>query len=165
MGNPASFVTAASTDDVNTFTQAQTFSAGIAYGCRAFLGFGVPNFTAGSNANPVLSTPQIVHWCGVSTLGDASFVAPRAGCIRSITANLTANAAGSTAIFAIYKNGVLLNAACVATVALGQNKASATFASGLYTFAAGDIFGVGLLTGSGWTPVNCDASCAVEVEV
>ena len=165
MGNPASFVTAASTDDVNTFTQEQTFSSGIAYGCRAFVPFGVPNILAGSNANPVLSTPQIVHWCGVSALNDASFVAARAGCIRSISANLTAVAAGSTAIFAIYKNGSLLNASCVATVALGQNKVSATFASGLYTFAAGDIVGVGLLTGSGWTPVGADASCAVEVEV
>ena len=165
MGSPASFVTAASVSDVNTFTQEQTFSSGIAYGVRAFLPFGQTNIAAGDNATPANSTPVPDHWCGVSTLGQVGFVAPRAGCIRSITVSLSTAAAGSVAIFAIYKNGALLNAACAATVALGQTKATATFASGLYTFVAGDEFSVGHRTGSGWTATTADSVIAVEVEV
>ena len=165
MGSPASFVTAASTSDVNTFTQAQTFSAGIDYGVRAFLPFGQTNIAAGDNATPANSTPVVDHWCGVAGLNDASYTAPRAGCIRSISVALSVVAAGSVAIFAIYKNGTLLNASCAVTVAIGQNKAYATFASGLYTFAAGDVFGVGHRTGTGWTATTSDVAIAVEVEV
>lgn len=47
MANPASFVTAASTNDVNTFTSAQTFTGGVSVtggisgGVRQVLPFGM----------------------------------------------------------------------------------------------------------------------------
>ena len=58
MGNPSSFVEAASVKDVNTFEQAQTFSSGITVtggisgGVRQMLHFGQPNVALGDNATP-----------------------------------------------------------------------------------------------------------------
>jgi hypothetical protein len=165
MGSPASFVTAASVSDVNTFTQEQTFEGGIAFGVRAFLPFGHSNIAAGDNATPANSTPVSDHWCGVSGLSTASFVAARDGGVVSLSVGLSGNAAGSVAIFGVYKNGVIYNAAAIATIAIGQSKATATFARGLYTFETGDVITVQHRTGSGWTATTVDAAIAVEVEV
>lgn len=165
MGNPASFVTAASTDDVNVFMQEQTFQGGIAFGCRAFVPFGHPNIAAGDNATPASSTPVQIHWCGVSGLSTAGFVAPRGGNLRSISVSLSGNAAGSVAIFGVYKNGTIINAAAIATVALSASTAYATFPVDTYGFDAGDVIDVRVRTGSGWTATTVDAAVAVEVEV
>lgn len=165
MGNPASFVTAASTDDVNVFMQEQTFQGGIAFGCRAFVPFGHPNIAAGDNATPASSTPVQIHWCGVTGLSTAGFVAPRGGNLRSISVSLSGNAAGSVAIFGVYKNGTIINAAAIATVALGAATAYATFPTDTYGFDAGDVIDVRVRTGSGWTATTVDAAVAVEVEV
>ena len=165
MGSPASFVTAASTSDTNTFTQEQYFAGGISFGCRAFVPFGHPNIAAGDNATPANSTPVQIHWCGVSGLSTAGFVAPRDGNFRSLAVSLSGNAVGSVAIFQIFKNGTLVNVATAATVALGQAKAYATFAVDTYGFDAGDVIDVRVRTGSGWTATTVDAAVALEVEV
>ena len=110
MSGPASFVTSASTEDVNTFLQVQTFSKGIV-GQRAFVPFGQTNIVAGDNATPASSTAVQAHWCGVSGLTTAGFVAMRAGSITGLSINLNTAAAGSNLIAGVYVNGVIANAA------------------------------------------------------
>ena len=164
MGNPASFVTSASTEDVNTFLQVQTFNAGIV-GCRAFVPFGQTNIVAGDNATPASSTPVQAHWCGVSGLTTAGFVAMRAGSITGLSINLNAAAAGSNLIVGVYVNGTIANAAAIVTLtsAGSQVKGQATFTHGLYPLVAGDVVDVRIRTGSGWTATTADAAIAVEI--
>ena len=159
MSGPASFVTSASTVDVNTFEQAQTFSKGIV-GCRSFIPFGETNIIAGDNASPASSTPVAAHWCGV-----AFFVAMRAGSITGLSINLNTAAAGSNLIVGVYVNGVIVNAAAIVTLtsAGSQTQGQATFAHGLYPIVAGDVVGVAIRTGSGWSAVTADAAIAVEI--
>ena len=172
MGNPSSFVEAASVADVNTFTQAQTFTGGIAVtggisgGVRQIVPFGQPNVALGDNASPALSTPVQAHACGVSALSTASFVAMRAGSLTGLSVNLSGAAAGSNAIFGVYINGTIANAAAIVTLAsaTSDTKARGTFASGLYTFVAGDVIDVRVRTGSGWSATTVDAFVAVEIE-
>ena len=164
MGNPASFVTSASTEDVNTFLQVQTFSAGIV-GCRAFAPFGQSNIIAGDNASPALSTPVQAHWCGVAGLTTAGFVAMRARSITGLSINLNTAAAGSNLIVGVYVNGTIAGAAAIVTLtsAGSQTKGYATFTHGLYAIAAGDVVDVRIRTGSGWSATAADASIAVEI--
>jgi hypothetical protein len=164
MSGPASFVTSASTVDVNTFEQAQTFSKGLD-GQRAFVPFGQTNIIAGDNATPASSTPEQAHWCGVSGLTTAGFVAMRAGSITGLSVNLNAAAAGSNLIAGVYINGVIANAAAIVTLtsAGSQVKGQATFTHGLYPLVAGDVVGVAIRTGSGWSATTADAAIAVEI--
>lgn len=164
MSGPASFVTSASTVDVNTFEQAQTFSKGIV-GCRAFVPFGHANVAAGDNATPASSTPVQAHWCGVSALSTAGFVAMRAGSITGLSVNLSAAAAGSNLIAGVYVNGVIANAAAIVTLtsAGSQVKGQTTFTHGLYPLVAGDVVDVRIRTGSGWTATTADAAISVEI--
>lgn len=60
MGNPASFVTAASIDDVNTFTAAQTFSAAVTMSSTLTV-------TAGITGNTSLAVAPSVSTSGVRT--------------------------------------------------------------------------------------------------
>ena len=164
MSGPASFITSASTVDVNTFEQAQTFSKGIV-GCRAFVPFGEVNIAAGSNANPVLSTPVQAHWCGVATNASTGFVAMRAGSITGLSINLNTAAAGSNLIVGVYVNGTIVNASAIVTLtsAGSQTKGQATFAHGLYPLVAGDVVDVRIRTGSGWSATTADAAISVEI--
>lgn len=164
MSGPASFVTSASTVDVNTFEQAQTFSKGIV-GCRAFVPFGESNIAAGDNATPASSTPVAAHWCGVAGISNAFFVAMRAGSITGLSVNLNTAAAGSNFIVGVYVNGTIVNASAIVTLtsAGSQTKGQATFAHGLYPIVAGDVVGVAIRTGSGWTATTADAAIAVEI--
>ena len=164
MSGPASFITSASTVDVNTFEQAQTFSKGIV-GQRAFVPFGQTNIIAGDNATPASSTAVQAHWCGVAGLTTAGFVAMRAGSITGLSVNLNAAAAGSNLIAGVYINGVIANAAAIVTLtsAGSQTKGQATFAHGLYPIVAGDVVGVAIRTGSGWSATTADAAIAVEI--
>lgn len=172
MGNPSSFVDAPSIRDVNTFTQTQTFTGGIAVtggisgGVRQIVPFGHPNVALGDNASPALSTPVQTHWCGVTALTTAAFVAMRAGSITGLSVNLSGAAAGSNAIFGVYINGTIANAAAIVTLASATNdvKARGTFTSGLYAIAAGDVIDVRVRTGSGWSATTVDASIALEIE-
>jgi len=164
MSGPASFMTSASTEDVNTFLQAQTFSKGIV-GCRALAPFGQTNIAAGDNATPASSTPVQAHWCGVSAIAIAGFVAMRAGSITGLSINLNAAAAGSNIIFGVYVNGTIANVAAIVTLtsAGSQTKGQATFAHGLYPIAAGDVVDVRIRTGSGWSATTADAAISVEI--
>ena len=64
MANPASFVTAASTDDTNTFTAAQTFSAAVTM--SSTLGVtGALTVTAGITGNTSLTVAPSVATSGV----------------------------------------------------------------------------------------------------
>ena len=164
MSGPASFITSASTVDVNTFEQAQTFSKGIV-GQRAFVPFGQTNIIAGDNATPASSTAVQAHWCGVSGLSTAGFVAMRAGSITGLSVNLNTAAAGSNLIAGVYVNGVIANASAIVTLtsAGSQVKGQATFTHGLYPLVAGDVVDVRIRTGSGWTATTADAAIAVEI--
>jgi hypothetical protein len=164
MSGPASFVTSASTVDVNTFEQAQTFSKGIV-GCRAFAPFGHPNIAAGDNATPASSTPVQAHWCGVTGLTTAGFVAMRAGSITGLSVNLSTAAAGSNLIVGVYVNGTIANAAAIVTLTStgSQTKGQATFTHGLYPLVAGDVVDVRFRTGSGWSATTADAAISVEI--
>jgi hypothetical protein len=172
MGNPASFVTAASVNDVNTFTAAQTFTGGVSVtggisgGVRQIVPFGQTNIVAGDNASPASATPVQTHWCGVSGLTTCAFVAPRAGSVTGLSINLNTAAAGSNLIVGVYKNGTIINAAAIVTLASATSdvKGNGTFASGSYTFVAGDVIDVRIRTGSGWSATAADASIAVEIE-
>lgn len=164
MSGPASFITSASTVDVNTFEQAQTFSKGLV-GCRAFAPFGEVNIAAGDNATPANSTPVAAHWCGVASISDAFFVAMRAGSITGLSVNLNAAAAGSNLIVGVYVNGTIVNASAIVTLtsAGSQTKGQATFAHGLYPIVAGDVVDVRIRTGSGWSATTADAAISVEI--
>jgi hypothetical protein len=172
MGNPSSFVDAPSILDVNTFPQPQTFTVGIVVtggitgGVRQVLPFGLPNVALGDNATPASSTPVQTYWCGVSALTTGGFVAMRAGSITGLSVSLSGAAAGSNAIFGVYINGTIANAAAIVTLAsaTSDTKARGTFASGLYAVAAGDVIDVRVRTGSGWSATTVDASIAVEIE-
>ena len=172
MGNPSSFVDAPSIRDVNTFTQAQTFTGGIAVtggitgGVRQILPFGQPNVALGDNASPAASTPVQTHACGVSALSTCGFVAMRAGSLTGLSVSLSGAAAGSNAIFGVYINGTIANVAAIVTLAsaTSDTKARGTFTSGLYAFVAGDVIDVRVRTGSGWSATTVDAFVAVEIE-
>ncbi len=176
MGSHASFVTAASVNDVNTFTAAQTFTGGVAVtggitgritgGVRQILPFGQTNIDAGDNATPASSTPVQAHWCGASGLTTAAFVAMRAGSVTGLSINLNSAAAGSNLIVGVYKNGTIINDAAIVTLASATSdvKGRGTFTSGSYTFVAGDVIDVRIRTGSGWSATTADASIAVEIE-
>lgn len=172
MGSPASFVTAASVNDINTFTAAQTFTGGVSVtggitgGVRQIIPFGQTNIAQGDNATPASSTPVQAHWCGASGLTTAAFIAMRAGSVTGLSINLNAAAAGSNLIAGVYKNGTIINAAAIVTLASATSdvKGQGTFTSGSYTFVAGDVIDVRIRTGSGWSATAADASIAVEIE-
>lgn len=172
MGNPSSFMDAAAVNDVNTFPQTQTFTGGIAVtggisgGVRQLLHFGQPNVALGDNATPASSTPVQVYACGVSALSTCGFTALRAGSLTGLSVSLSGAAAGSNCIVGVYKNGTIINASAIVTLAsaTSDTKARGTFTSGLYAIAAGDVIDVRVRTGSGWSATTVDAFIAVEIE-
>ena len=127
--------------------------------------FSVTNVAAGDNATPASSTPVQAQWAGAAAV-TVGWVAPRAGSLRSLTVALSAAAAGSDCIVGVYKNGTILNAAAIVTLAsaTSDTKARANFALGGYTFAAGDVLDVRIRTGSGWSATTADLGVAVEIE-
>lgn len=66
MGNPASFVTAASVEDTNTFTAAQTFSAAVTMSSTLAV-TGALTVTAGITGNTSLTVAPSVSTSGVRT--------------------------------------------------------------------------------------------------
>ena len=165
--NPASFVTAASTDSPNTFQGEQTFAADInaVGGYRQIIPFSVTNVAAGDNATPASSTPVQAQWAGAAAVA-VGWVAPRAGSLTGLSAALSAAAAGSNLIVGVYKNGTIINASAIVTLtsAGSDTKSSTTFAKDLYAFAAGDVIDVRIRTGSGWSASTADLGVAVEIE-
>jgi len=132
-------------------------------GPRELLHFGQPNIAAGDNATPASSTPVQIPFCGVSAV-TAGVTALRPGSLVGLSVNLSDAAAGSSAIFGVYKNGTIFNAATIVTLIATDTKEYITFASGTYPFVAGDVIDVRVRTGSGWSAPTVDAAVLVEIE-
>lgn len=147
-----------------TTAEAATGAAPIA-GPRVVLPFGFANIAAGDNATPASSTPVQLQWCAVSTLSTANFVANRSGSIVGIGGHLSVAAAGSTAIIGVYKNGTIVNAAAITTIAALGTENYATFAAGDYTFVPGDNLDIRIRTGSGWSATTADIAAYIELEL
>lgn len=133
-------------------------------GPRELIHFAQLNIAAGDNATPASSTPVQNPFCGVTGLVvGASAIRP--GSLVGLSVSLSGAAAGSNAIFGVYKNGTLFNAATIVTLAsTGDTEAHITFAAGTYPFVAGDVIDVRVRTGSGWSATTVDAAILVEIE-
>lgn len=81
-----------------------------------------------------------------------------------LSVHLSGAAAGSSAIFGVYVNGVIINAAAIVTLIATATTAYITFAAGTYPFVAGDVIDVRVRTGSGWSATTVDAAVLVEIE-
>lgn len=132
-------------------------------GPRELLHFGLVNIAAGDNATPASSTPVVTQFCGVPT-GAVGCAAIRPGSLVGLSVNLSGAAAGSSAIFGVYKNGTIFNAATIVTLIATDTKEYITFAAGTYSFVAGDVIDVRVRTGSGWSAPTVDAAVLVEIE-
>jgi hypothetical protein len=132
-------------------------------GPRELLHFGQPNIAAGDNATVALSTPVQIPFCGVAAV-TAGVAAIRPGSLVGLSVNLSAAAAGSSAIFGVYKNGVIFHAAAIVTLAAADTLEYIAFAAGTYPYAAGDVIDVRVRTGTGWSATTVDAAVLVEVE-
>lgn len=134
-------------------------------GFRQCVQFGRADVAAGSNATASASTPVQVGY-GANGAVLAGWVAPRAGSITALSVGLSGAAAGSDCIVGVYKNGTLVNAAAVVTLASATSDTSArtTFAKDLYAFAAGDVIDVRIRTGTAWSATTVDLAVAVEIE-
>ena len=132
-------------------------------GPRELIHFGQPNVAAGDNATPSLSTPVQIPFCGVTTV-TTGVTALRPGSLVGLSVNLSGAAAGSSAIFGVYKNGVIFNAATIVTIAAADTLEYITFAAGTYPFVAGDVIDVRVRTGTGWSATTVDATALVEIE-
>lgn len=132
-------------------------------GPRELLHFGQPNIAAGDNADPALSTPVQIPFCGVTAV-TAGIAAIRPGSLVGLSVNLSGAAAGSSAIFGVYKNGVIFNAATIVTIIATDTKEYITFEAGSYPFVAGDVIDVRVRTGSGWSATTVDAAALVEIQ-
>lgn len=136
-----------------------------AAGPRELLHFGQPNVAAGDNATPASSTPVVIPFCGVTAI-TTGVTAIRPGSLVGLSAHLSGAAAGSNAIFGVYKNGTIFNASAIVTLtsAGSDTVAHTTFTAGSYPFAAGDVIDVRVRTGSGWSATTVDAAVLVEIE-
>lgn len=135
-------------------------SAGAVTGPRQLLFFGTANIAAGDNATPASSTPVQSGFCGVSAIV-VGVPMIRPGYITGLGIRLSGAAAGSEAIFGVY-NGATLVASL--SIGLTGTQNYATYAEGLYTFAANDVLSVKIRTGSGWTATTVDAAISVEIQ-
>jgi len=136
-----------------------------AAGPRELLHFGLPNLAAGDNASPALSTPVQTLFCGAPNI-ETGASAIRSGSVVGLSVNLSVAAGGSNAIFGVYKNGTIFNAATIVTLAsaTSDTEAHITFAAGTYPFVAGDVIDVRVRTGERWSAPTSDAAVLVEIE-
>ncbi len=134
-------------------------------GLRQLLQWSVTNVAAGENATPANSTPVAAQWAGAAAVA-VSFCAIRAGSITGLSAVLSSAAAGSDCIVGVYKNGTIINAAAIVTLASAKSdtEARGTFTAETYTFVAGDNIDVRIRTGSGWSATTADLGVALEIE-
>lgn len=133
-------------------------------GPRELLHFGQPDIAAGDNATPALATPIQAPFCGAAITTGVTMLRP--GSLTGLSVSLTNSVDGSNAIFGVYKNGVLFNAATIVTLTViaEESKGYTTFAAGTYPFVAGDVVDVRVRTGSGWIATTVDAAIVVEIE-
>ena len=72
---------------------------------------------------------------------------------------------GSNAVVYVYKNGSLLDATAIVTLAsaTSDTKARGTFTQGSLTFAAGDVIDVRVRTNSSWSATTVDLAAFLEI--
>lgn len=136
-------------------TAAASSGAAPVSGPRGIFPFGFTNIAANSTA--------YAKFCGVITLGPALMM-NRSGTITglSVTNSADAATAGSDALVK-----VVLNASPTAAT-LNVPEGTGT-SSGLYdnfsgiSFKAGDVIGMTVTTGAGWTSTTSDFNCFIEV--
>jgi hypothetical protein len=131
---------------------------------RQTIPFSITNVQAGDNASAPLSTPVQAQWAGAAAVA-VGWVAPRAGSLTGLSAALSGAAAGGDLVVGVYKNGTLMNALTVVTLAsaTSDTKARTTFTAGTYTFAAGDVIDVRIRAALGWSATTVDLGVAVEI--
>ncbi len=144
----------------STVTAEASTGAAPVSGPRLLLSFGLVNIAAGDNATPASSTPVQAGFCGVSTIV-VGVPMIRPGSLTGLGIRLSGAAAGSAAIFGIYKNGTIVASL---NIGLTGDQNFATYAEGLYTFAANDVIDVRVQTGSGWSATTVDAAITVEIQ-
>ena len=88
----------------------------------------------------------------------------RPGSVTGLAVSLSGAAAGSSAIFGVYKNGTIINASAIATAVATDTSTGETFTAGTYTFVEGDVLDVRVRTGSGWTAITVDCAILLEVQ-
>ncbi len=132
---------------------------------RQTIAFGLPNVAAGDNATLASATAQQLYVGGTSGLSTCGYVAPRAGSLTALSAHLSGAAAGSNAVVYVYKNGSLLDATAIVTLAsaTSDTKARGTFTQGSLTFAAGDVIDVRVRTNSSWSATTVDLAAFLEI--
>lgn len=103
---------------------------------------------------------------GASGAPQQDIVVPRAGSVMGITASFTVDPAGSDLVLEVYKNGSLLDAACILTCESDGTDLDhyVTFVKDTYTFAAGDRIGLALTTDGSWSATTSDLCATVEIE-
>lgn len=122
-------------------------------------GWAFAAIASGDNATPASSTPV----AGEFKLGP-SFRAPRAGSITALTFQIDTDPAGSAIVVAVTVNGTVV-AGTATTLAAGATRyVTAVFSKDAHAFVAGDVIGLAVRTGSGWSATSAEAAGAVEVE-
>ena len=123
-------------------------------------GFTKSSVAAGDNATPASSTPVACAYQGAAS--GLGYVATRSGNITGISAQLDANPAGSAIVFAATVNGTVQAGTAQTLNAGTTRKLEATF-GGSVPYSAGDVVGVSIRTGTGWTATS--ANCVVGLEL
>lgn len=90
----------------------------------------------------------------------STWVALRAGSITGLLGKLSTNAAGSTCVISVFKNGSSLTST---TINDGAQTSSDTFSAGTHTFSAGDEIDVRITTGALWTSTTANLTVFIEV--
>ena len=117
------------------------------------------SIAAGDNATPASSTAVVAAYAGASP--SMGHVVRRAGTITGLGFNLDANPAGSSIIAYATINGTV-QAASAQTLAAGSTrKAWGTFVG--IAVSAGDVVGVAIRTGSGWSATTANLIADLEV--
>lgn len=130
---------------------------GQAKGWRSYVGPWVQDNIAASQTDIALKRAAAANT-------GTEFVPDRPGSIVGIGASFTVAPAGSTLTLKVTKNGSVI-ANCALSVTAGATLGrSTTFASGLYTFAAGDRISMAINTDGSWTAITSDLVADIEIE-
>lgn len=118
-------------------------------------------FVSNNTASGAHSATQLQLSAATAT---NEFVAITAGSITGIAVHDNASAAGGSIVFDVYKNGSAVSGA-TATLAIGTQVISASFARNTYTFTANDKLDVRLTTTAGYTATTDDIAVFLQVEM
>lgn len=122
-------------------------------------GWQASDIAAGSSGTPASSTPVPMPF----KLGDDP-VMNRPGSVMGFLFQLDTNPAGSAIVLAVTLNGTV-QAATATTLAAGSVRVlRPTFAKDLVPFVAGDVLGLAIRTGTGWSATSANGAGLVEIE-